>query len=372
MTTVAVSSLPQGTSVTLRNVTKSFGTTKVLNGLDLNIHSGELVALLGPSGCGKSTLLRIIAGFEAADQGSVLLDDVDVSGVPTNRRDIGLVFQAYSLFPHLNAVENVMYGLSIRHVAKTEAKSRAVELLASVGLADYADRYPAQLAGGQQQRVALARALATKPRVLLLDEPLSALDAKVRVQLRDEIRALQLETHTTTIMVTHDQEEALVMADRIAVMYNGRFEQVGTPAEIYHSPATAFVAGFVGSMNVLPGVLSTDGTAQTIGCRVPVRAATSAATLDPGPVDVFVRPEELRLQISNDDLNNRDAVLGIVTSTVLRGAFTSVMVAMGDGLHLRVDLPSKDAQLFAPGCSVMVRIADEPMLCTARRVECVA
>ena len=218
MTTVAVSSLPQGTSVTLRNVTKSFGTTKVLNGLDLNIHSGELVALLGPSGCGKSTLLRIIAGFEAADQGSVLLDDVDVSGVPTNRRDIGLVFQAYSLFPHLNAVENVMYGLSIRHVAKTEAKSRAVELLASVGLADYADRYPAQLSGGQQQRVALARALATKPRVLLLDEPLSALDAKVRVQLRDEIRALQLETHTTTIMVTHDQEEALVMADRIAVM----------------------------------------------------------------------------------------------------------------------------------------------------------
>lgn len=200
MTTVAVSSLPQGTSVTLRNVTKSFGTTKVLNGLDLNIHSGELVALLGPSGCGKSTLLRIIAGFEAADQGSVLLDDVDVSGVPTNRRDIGLVFQAYSLFPHLNAVENVMYGLSIRHVAKTEAKSRAVELLASVGLADYADRYPAQLSGGQQQRVALARALATKPRVLLLDEPLSALDAKVRVQLRDEIRALQLETHTTTIM----------------------------------------------------------------------------------------------------------------------------------------------------------------------------
>ena len=206
MTTVAMSSLPQGTSVTLRNVTKSFGTAKVLNGLDLNIHSGELVALLGPSGCGKSTLLRIIAGFEAADQGSVLLDDVDVSGVPTNRRDIGLVFQAYSLFPHLNAVENVMYGLSIRHVAKTEAKSRAVELLASVGLADYADRYPAQLSGGQQQRVALARALATKPRVLLLDEPLSALDAKVRVQLRDEIRALQLETHTKTIMVTHDQE----------------------------------------------------------------------------------------------------------------------------------------------------------------------
>ena len=328
--------------------------------------------MLGPSGCGKSTLLRIIAGFEAADQGSVLLDDVDVSGVPTNRRDIGLVFQAYSLFPHLNAVENVMYGLSIRHVAKTEAKSRAVELLASVGLADYADRYPAQLSGGQQQRVALARALATKPRVLLLDEPLSALDAKVRVQLRDEIRALQLETHTTTIMVTHDQEEALVMADRIAVMHNGRFEQVGTPAEIYHSPATAFVAGFVGSMNVLPGVLSTDGTAQTIGCRVPVHAAAGAATLNPGPVDVFVRPEELRLQISNDDLNNRDAVLGTVTSTALRGAFTSVMVAMGDGLHLRVDLPSKDAQLFAPGCSVMVRIADEPMLCTARRVECVA
>ena len=173
-------------------------------------------------------------------------------------------------------------------------------------------------------------------------------------------------------MVTHDQEEALVMADRIAVMYNGRFEQVGTPAEIYHSPATAFVAGFVGSMNVLPGVLSTDGTAQTIGCRVPVRAAASVATLNPGPVDVFVRPEELRLQISNDDLNDRDAVLGTVTSTVLRGAFTSVIVAMGDGLHLRVDLPSKDAQLFAPGCSVMVRIADEPMLCTARRVECVA
>ena len=369
MTTTTARPASQGTSVTLRNVTKSFGTATVLNGLDLDIHPGELVALLGPSGCGKTTLLRIIAGFEAPDQGSVLLDGVDVSGVPTNRRDIGLVFQAYSLFPHLNAVENVMYGLGIRHVGKGQAKRRALELLDSVGLADYANRYPAQLSGGQQQRVALARALATKPRVLLLDEPLSALDAKVRVQLRDEIRALQLETHTTTVMVTHDQEEALVMADRIAVMCNGRFEQVGTPAEIYHAPATAFVAGFVGSMNVLPGVLSNDGTARVIGCRVPIRAAAGAATPKSGPVDVFVRPEELRLQAAQGASDDRDAASGTVSSTVLRGAFTSVMVVMTDGRQLRVDLPSKDAQPFAPGRAVTVTAADEPMLCAARNVE---
>ena len=219
---------------------------RALAGLSLEIAPGELVALLGPSGCGKTTALRILAGFEAADSGSVTVDGKDVSRIPAAKRDMGMVFQSYSLFPNMTALDNVGFGLRMRKQRGAERSRRAAELLDMVGLTDQARKYPHQMSGGQQQRVALARALAIEPRVLLLDEPLSALDAKVRLQLREQIRVLQQRLGTTTLFVTHDQEEALSMADRVGVMKDGRLEQVAEPSQLYDQPATAFVAEFVG------------------------------------------------------------------------------------------------------------------------------
>ena len=242
-----------GTSVLLQDLSRSFGTTRALDGLSLEIAPGELVALLGPSGCGKTTALRIVAGFESADTGSVLVDGKDISSVSAARRDMGMVFQSYSLFPNMNALDNVAFGLRMRKQGSAQRRKRAGELLDMVGLADQARQYPHQLSGGQQQRVALARALAIEPRVLLLDEPLSALDAKVRLQLREQIRTLQQRLGTTTLFVTHDQEEALSMADRVGVMRQGKLEQIAAPDELYDHPATVFVAEFVGVMNRIPG-----------------------------------------------------------------------------------------------------------------------
>src|SRR5215472_10439356 len=218
-----------GTSVRLQDLTRAFGATRALDGLSIEMAPGELVALLGPSGCGKTTALLIVAGFETADTGSVLVDGRDISSVPANRRDMGMVFQSYSLFPNMSALDNVAFGLRMRKIGSNQRRRRAGDLLDLVGLAPQARQYPHQLSGGQQQRVALARALAIEPRVLLLDEPLSALDAKVRLQLREQIRTLQQRLGTTTIFVTHDQEEALSMADRVGVMRSGRLEQVAEP-----------------------------------------------------------------------------------------------------------------------------------------------
>ena len=237
--------------VELRGLWRSFGHVTALKGIDLALGEGEFVSLLGPSGCGKTTALRIVAGFDQPDAGQVLVGGDDVTRTAPNRRDMGMVFQAYSLFPNMTAEQNVEYGLKIRKKPKAGRRARVSELLELVGLADAGKRYPHQLSGGMQQRVALARALAIEPSVLLLDEPLSALDAKVRVQLREEIRRIQLELGITTIYVTHDQEEALSISDRVAVMYGGKIEQVGAPAEMYGSPATPFVAEFIGTMNRL-------------------------------------------------------------------------------------------------------------------------
>jgi putative spermidine/putrescine transport system ATP-binding protein len=252
-------------SVELENLHKRFGAVTALKSLSLAVESGEFVSLLGPSGCGKTTALRIIAGFERADGGRVLVDGKDISGTPANRRDMGMVFQAYSLFPNMTARQNVEFGLRIRRRNRAERRARAASLLDLVGLAHALDRYPHQLSGGQQQRVALARALAIEPRVLLLDEPLSALDAKVRVQLREEIRRIQKELGITTLYVTHDQEEALSVSDGVVVLSQGQIEQVGSPAEIYGQPQTVFVAEFIGTSNRLeglvePGGVSTGGT----------------------------------------------------------------------------------------------------------------
>ena len=261
---------PEGTPVSLRNLTRAFGATKALDGMSLDIAPGELVALLGPSGCGKTTALRIVAGFEFADSGEVLVNGKDVSGVPAARRDMGMVFQSYSLFPNMSALDNVGFGLRMRKTAAAQRRRKAAELLDMVGLSAQAGQYPHQLSGGQQQRVALARALAIEPQVLLLDEPLSALDAKVRLQLREQIRTLQQRLGITTIFVTHDQEEALSMADRVGVMRDGRLEQVADPSELYSRPATAFVAEFVGTMNRLPGELAGPGTVAVLGATVAV------------------------------------------------------------------------------------------------------
>ncbi|MCA0146453.1 ABC transporter ATP-binding protein [Blastococcus sp. LR1] len=343
----AVSAQP-GVAVRLENLTRRFGDVVALDGLDLDIAGGELLALLGPSGCGKTTALRAIAGFERPDAGRVLVGDRDVTSVPPSKRDMGMVFQAYSLFPNMTVADNVAYGLRVRGRGKPERAARATELLELVGLADRAKRYPHQLSGGQQQRVALARALAVAPQVLLLDEPLSALDAQVRVQLREEIRRLQLELGITTVFVTHDQAEALSMADRVGVMRAGRLEQVASPDELYERPATAFVAEFVGTMNRVPATLS-GGAVELLGVRRPVAGAAPAT----GPVVALVRPEALVVT---------DGGAGRVVTRTFSGAVTRVLVALPDGTEVRVDVASADSAALVPGAAVTVTPVERPVL----------
>src|SRR5437588_5229402 len=236
-------------ALTLSGLHKRFGQTAAVEGVDLEVGAGEFMSLLGPSGSGKTTVLRMVAGFEDPDSGSILVNGTRINEKPAHRRNMGMVFQAYSLFPTMTARQNIEFGLRLRGLSKRERAAKATEALALVRLTDHGDRYAHQLSGGEQQRVALARALALEPSVLLLDEPLSALDAKVRVHLRDEIRSIQSRLGITTLYVTHDQEEALAISDRIAVMSAGRIQQVGTPAEIYTQPANPFVAEFVGTTN---------------------------------------------------------------------------------------------------------------------------
>jgi len=280
-----------GATVELVGVVKNFGTHRALNAINLSIRPGEFVALLGPSGCGKTTALRALSGLESINEGRILIDGEDVASVPTNKRDIGMVFQSYSLFPHMTAIENVEFGLRMRGVSAGERRGRAAEALEMVGLDKHSSRYAHQMSGGQQQRVALARALVTRPRVLLLDEPLSALDAKVRVQLRDQIRRIQTDLGITTVFVTHDQEEALAVADRVAVMREGVIEQIGTPEELYATPTTAFVADFVGLSNRLPG--------EVLGGSIQVYGSTLAllgSGLADGPATALVRPEDVTIE----------------------------------------------------------------------------
>jgi putative spermidine/putrescine transport system ATP-binding protein len=343
-----------GVEVRLEDLRRSYAGVTALDGLSLTLAPGELVALLGPSGCGKTTAMRLVAGLEEADSGRVVFGGRDVTNLPANKRDVGMVFQAYSLFPHMTAQQNVAFGLSLHKVASAERRKRAGEMLELVGLSAHAHKYAHQLSGGQQQRVALARALAIQPTVLLLDEPLSALDAKVRSRLRDEIRRVQLEVGTTTLFVTHDQEEALAIADRVGVMNKGRLEQLGPPTEIYARPATPFVAEFVGLTNRLAGVVR-DGEVEVLGTRLPLVQPDAAN----GPAIALVRPEAVALAADTDNVPG--PLIGTVIAVSFLGATSRVTIDLGETTVL-AQLPTAEAAAHPSGTRVRLAIRKDPVL----------
>lgn len=298
----AISPKPRLADVRFDNVEKRFGALVALHKLDLNVDQGVFFSLLGPSGCGKTTTLRLIAGFEQPTQGDIYIRQKRVTGLPAYKRNFGMVFQNFALFPHLTVFENIAFGLKMRHVDSSSIKNKVLKVLDLVSLGGYGDRYPSQLSGGQQQRVALARAIVFEPDVLLLDEPLSALDKMLREQMQVELRQLQRRLGTTTVFVTHDQEEALTMSDQVAVMKDGQIQQTGAPRDIYERPATEFVATFLGASNILEGAIqSRDGD------RIVVDVAGTLLTIDPGPsgprpngqrIKLALRPEKIRLSPS--------------------------------------------------------------------------
>nr|WP_308469019.1 ABC transporter ATP-binding protein [Glaciibacter superstes] len=327
-------------------MTKSYSGQRALDDLSLSVEPGEFVALLGPSGCGKTTALRAVAGLETIDSGTISINGEDVTDEPTNKRDMGMVFQSYSLFPHLTAGENVAFGLRMRKVNTAERKRRSAAALDMVGLDRHLDRYAHELSGGQQQRVALARALVTEPRVLLLDEPLSALDAKVRVQLREEIRHIQTDLGITTLFVTHDQEEALAVADRVAVMQAGNIEQIGTPEDLYRNPATPFVAEFIGLSNRLPGVV-TDGVVEVLGYRLPLIHPETAN----GAVMVLLRPEDVEFAA--------EGIPATVLSSSFLGSLRRTTVRLSDNALVNVQHEVRHA--LEPGSTVHLTLNGMPV-----------
>jgi len=327
-------------SVSIRNVTKRYGETTAVNGIDFAIQQGEFFTILGPSGCGKTSLLRMIAGFNSIDEGEILFDDRVINDIPAYKRNIGMVFQNYAIFPHMTIEKNVAYGLKARRIAKSVITERVDEMLDMMQIKQYKERNPSQLSGGQQQRVALARALVIRPVILLMDEPLSNLDAKLRIQMRVAIKKIQREMNITTIYVTHDQEEALSMSDRIAVMNHGVVEQVGTPQEIYSKPASAFVASFIGTSNFLEGIMRDAGNGE---CMLHIEGGKTIAlpmkkSFD-GDVVIAARPENIYLGAAQaGELN------GKISLVTFLGDYITYEVQLHNGKIIEVNEYAKETQ----------------------------
>jgi putative spermidine/putrescine transport system ATP-binding protein len=341
----------------LQGVSRHFGSVKALDGLDLTVQPGELVALLGPSGCGKTTALRIVAGLEVATSGELLVNGSRYNDTPASQRDMGMVFQSYSLFPNLTVAENIEYGLRARKVDSEKRGKRVKAMLELVDLAVKAKSYPHQLSGGQQQRVALARALAIEPRVLLLDEPLSALDAQVRGQIREEIRRIQLELGITTLFVTHDQEEAMAISDRVGVMSHGKLEQIDTPIALYNSPATPFVASFVGQANRIPAQITAKGKARVLNQKVNI--SESAGSFEEGDhVHVIIRPELLEIVSESDT----DATRGIVALKSFLGPMTKIGIAVEGGPLIHLNIASREVRKIEIGDKIAFKISSDEVM----------
>jgi putative spermidine/putrescine transport system ATP-binding protein len=341
------------TRVRIEALAKTYGSTRAVDDVSLSIEAGAFVSLLGPSGCGKTTTLKLVAGFEEADRGAILFDDQDVARVPAEKRDIGMVFQNYALFPHMTVAGNVGFGLEVRRVPGPEAGRRIARVLDMVQLAGFGDRYPRQLSGGQQQRVALARALVIEPRILLLDEPLANLDAKLREEMRQFIRDLQRRVGITTIYVTHDQAEAMAMSDRIVVMFGGRIAQVGAPGEIYERPRSVEVARFVGRINLFDGVVAPDG----LRIDLPFGAIAGDAARRPGTrLVVGLRPEAIALAQADAGTGPAPGWAGRVVARHYTGNLVDYRVALAGGAEMLVQaMPS---QRFAPGDAVALGAPD--------------
>jgi spermidine/putrescine transport system ATP-binding protein len=338
--------------VRLEKVVKRFDDIVAVDGISVDIPRGAFFALLGPSGCGKTTTLRMIGGFEEPTEGHIYLGDQDVVGLPPYKRDVNTVFQSYALFPHMSIEDNIGFGLERKGVAKGELKGRVAEMIELVGLAGFAKRKPRQLSGGQQQRVALGRALVNHPRVLLLDEPLGALDLKLRKQMQLELKRIQNEVGITFVHVTHDQEEAMTMADTIAVMNQGRVEQLGRPEELYERPATAFVASFLGASNLLPGTIEGTGAIRLVDGTV-VRAQVNGRA---GPVAAGVRPEKITIGAGG----GANELPGTVAETAYIGVATQVVVRTAAGtVHVFSQNIDAGGRVPAPGTTVVLSWAPE-------------
>jgi putative spermidine/putrescine transport system ATP-binding protein len=339
------------TYLNLRGVRKAFGASVAVQDFNLNIEQGEFVTFLGPSGCGKTTVLRMIAGFERPTAGQIVLADQDVTTIPASKRNVGMVFQQYALFPNMNVADNIRFGLKIRGESASVQNDRMHEMLDIIHMRDFAGRYPHQLSGGQQQRVALARALAIRPQVLLLDEPLSALDAKIRVSLREEIRAIQRRLSITTVFVTHDQEEALSISDRVVVMYKGRVEQVGAPSAIYNYPGTRFVASFVGTLNVL----TAEGGSPLRIDNQPVHVAEAVPAGQ--EVTVAIRPEALSL--THQPGANGNQLSGTVDDVHFLGSVVRMRVRL-ESQRINVDMFNNPGAALPPvGAPVTLYFAQD-------------